>query len=302
MRAGSGKFLRWLAASAALAGAAAGVQADGLKITHWARALQPGEVVLLELESELPLTSAEARFMDRTFPLFKERPYRWFGLVGIDLEAKPGRTALLVVAQGSGRTVESTVPLTVRSKQFPVRRLQVEDKYVTPPPEVQARIEEEARLVASIFARQEPQKWWDGSFLKPVPGPALSSFGKRSIFNGVPRSPHSGTDFKAPAGTPIQAPNRGRVVLARELYFAGNTVILDHGGGLYSYFAHLSKFAVGEGAEVQRGEVVGAVGATGRVTGPHLHWTARLCGTRVDSVSLMAALDHLEKQGNAALP
>jgi murein DD-endopeptidase MepM/ murein hydrolase activator NlpD len=286
----------------AVAATAVGVQADGLRITHWARSLQPGEVVLLKLDSELPLTSAEARFLDRTFPLFEERPDRWFGLVGIDLEAKPGRAALRVVGQGSGATVQNTVTLIVQPKDFPVRRLQVEDRYVSPPPEVQARIEEEARLVASIFARQEPQRWWEGSFLKPVPGPALSSFGKRSVFNGRPRSPHSGTDFKAAAGTPVQAPNGGRVALARELYFAGNTVILDHGGGLYSYFAHLSKFAVAEGQDVRRGEVVGAVGATGRVTGPHLHWTARLCGTRVDPVSLMAALDHLEKLGKETLP
>ncbi len=279
------------AITAAVAGAAA--PDDGLRVTHWARGIQPGEVLLLRLESDQPLVSAEARFLERTFPLFEDGEGGWVGLVGIDLEAGPGSGVLEVHGRTGGQTLRHTLPLQVRAKKFPVRHLQVEDRYVSPPPEVQRRIEEESRLVSSIFGRTDSRRWWEGAFLRPVPGPALSSFGARSVFNGKPRSPHSGTDFRAAEGTPVQAPNRGRVVLARELYFAGNTVILDHGGGLYSYFAHLSRFAVEEGQEVRRGQVVGAVGATGRVTGPHLHWTARLCGTRVDPLSLMAALDQL---------
>ncbi|MEE8178340.1 MAG: M23 family metallopeptidase, partial [Acidobacteriota bacterium] len=116
------------------------------------------------------------------------------------------------------------------------------------------------------------------------------SFGKRSILNGQPRSPHSGTDFRAGEGTPIQAPNAGKVLLAAELYYSGNVVILDHGMGMYSYFAHLSRRAVSEGEQISAGEIIGYVGATGRVTGPHLHWTLRLSGARVDPLSLMEVL------------
>ena len=106
--------------------------------------------------------------------------------------------------------------------------------------------------------------------------------------NGQERSPHSGTDFKGASGTPIKAPNGGSVVLTADLYYSGNTVIIDHGFGLYSYFCHLSRFESQEGDTVGAGDIVGYVGATGRVTGPHLHWTVRLVKTRVDPLSLMA--------------
>ena len=131
------------------------------------------------------------------------------------------------------------------------------------------------------------ERLWSGGFLRPVPGDSTSSFGRRSVFNGQPRSPHSGTDFRGAEGTRITAPNAGIVVLAADLYFSGNVVIIDHGWGLYSYFAHLSSIAVEDGIRVEQGDVVGDVGATGRVTGPHLHWTVRLNDARVDPLSLM---------------
>jgi len=113
-------------------------------------------------------------------------------------------------------------------------------------------------------------------------------FGTRSVFNGQPRSPHSGVDFGSKAGTPVVAPAGGVVTLAEPLFFTGSTVVIDHGLGLYSLLAHLSTFAVKEGERVRRGQVVGFAGATGRVTGPHLHWSVRLNGARVDPLSLIA--------------
>ena len=126
--------------------------------------------------------------------------------------------------------------------------------------------------------------------MRPVPDAANSSFGTRSIYNGEARSPHGGTDFLSPAGRPIKAPNAGRVVLAAPLYFTGGTVVIDHGLGMFSLFAHLSTIGVREGQVVKTGDVIGEVGATGRVTGPHLHWAVRLGGARVDPLSLIAAL------------
>ena len=124
-----------------------------------------------------------------------------------------------------------------------------------------------------------------------MPGQATSAFGSRSVFNGQPRNPHSGADFRAAEGTPIAAPNAGKVVLTGDTYFSGGSVILDHGWGLYSYFAHLSKILVEEGDLIELGQVVGRAGATGRVTGPHLHWTLRLCGARVDPLSVIEILE-----------
>jgi len=131
---------------------------------------------------------------------------------------------------------------------------------------------------------------WSGPFVRPVPDAANSAFGTRSVFNGEPRSPHSGADFSSQPGTPVKSPNAGRVVLAGDLYFTGNTVVIDHGAGLLSLFAHLRAITVRESDSVTAGTVIGEVGATGRVTGPHLHWTVRLNGARVDPMSLLAVL------------
>src|SRR5207237_2671212 len=127
-------------------------------------------------------------------------------------------------------------------------------------------------------------------FVPPVPSTVASHFGARSIFNGQVRSPHSGADFPSPTGAPVAAPNAGRVVLARDLYFSGNTVVLDHGLGLFSPLAHLSVIDVREDDRVVAGQEVGKVGATGRVTGPHLHWAVRVDGARVDPLAVLAML------------
>ena len=164
-------------------------------------------------------------------------------------------------------------------------------RYVEPPPEVSDRITREATQQRAIFATASSQRLWRGAWERPVPGQATSAFGSRSVFNGQPRNPHSGADFRAAEGTPIAAPNTGKVVLTGDTYFSGGSVILDHGWGLYSYFAHLSKILVEEGDLVELGEVVGHAGATGRVPGPHLHWTLRLSGARVDPLSVIEILE-----------
>ena len=265
---------------------------DVPRITQRARSLQPGEVVQLTLTSPEPLESAQAEAFGRKFPFYSEgNPKIWRALIGIDLETKPGANTVNVRAVTLLKTsILLKHPLSVRSKVFPTRHLSVDEKFVNPPPEVSDRIKRESQHVSEIVSTVTPVRLWEGAFDPPVPGPPISSFGKRSILNGQARSPHAGTDFEGSTGTPIKAPNRGRVVLAAELYYSGNTVILDHGLGLYSYFGHLSRIEVTEGEVVPAGRVVGEVGATGRVTGPHLHWSVRLSETRVDPLSLMAVL------------
>jgi murein DD-endopeptidase MepM/ murein hydrolase activator NlpD len=249
-------------------------------------------VVLLRLETAALPNRIEAELFKTAFPFYPSGEKGvWFGLVGIDLECAPGRyQARITGYRGASQLFRGTYPLDVAKKDFPVRHLKVAPKYTSPPAEAMARIREESRLVGALFDTVTPEKFWSGSFLRPVPGAATSSFGKRSVFNGQPRSPHSGTDFRASRGTPINAPNHGKVVLARNLYFAGNTVMIDHGLGLYSYFAHLSEFRVSAGDQVEKGDVVGLVGATGRVTGPHLHWTTKVSGSRVDPLSLLEVM------------
>ena len=269
-----------------------GQGSPGIEIKQHARSVQPGEVVWMEARSPQPLKKLEAAAFKRVFPFYPDNTgLHWEGLIGIDLETSPGSyTVELLGMQDDGTALKLTRTLTVKEKRFVTRHLKVEEKYVTPRPELLERIREESERLRRIFASVTPERLWRGAFVAPVPGSPSSSFGSRSVLNDQPRSPHSGADFHAPTGTPVKAPNAGKVVLAAELYYSGNTVIIDHGFGLYSLFGHLSGFTAKEGEEVPRTKVIGYVGDTGRATGPHLHWAVRLSGTRVDPLSLIAVL------------
>ncbi len=273
-------------------GFGAAAEDAAISFVHRQRSLQPGEVILVEARSRQPLKRLKIKVFQREFPAYGAEGGRvWTGLVGIGLETRPGSHPIVLTGESlAGKTLAARKVLKVLSKKFAARELAVEPKYVTPPPEVARRIEEESKRVNAIFAVVTPERYWGGSFGRPVPGEVISTFGKRSVFNRQPRSPHSGVDFRGAVGTPIRSPNGGRVVLASDLYFSGNTVILDHGLGLFSYFGHLSEISVKEGERVAANTLLGKVGATGRVTGPHLHWTVRLAGVRVDPLSLIHVL------------
>jgi murein DD-endopeptidase MepM/ murein hydrolase activator NlpD len=269
----------------------ASLQQPPLQVSHRARAVAPGEVVLVEISAPLPLQDVRAEWLGQTLMFFQSGPGRWRGLAPIDLAAVPGRQTLTVTAVTSdGRKLSHKHPIVVAARTFPARRISVDPKFADPPADAMPRIEQERKTVEALFARATPERFWADPFIVPVPGEATSSFGRRTILNGQPRGQHSGTDFKAGDGTPVAAPNRGRVVLAADHYFAGRTIIIDHGLGLYSYLAHLSELGVAEGALVERGQQVALSGSSGRVTGPHLHWTMRVGRARVDPLSLVEIL------------
>ncbi len=267
-----------------------------ITVAHRARSLQPGEVVLLTVGSRRPLHGVRVGAFKRSFPCFETGgPMEWSALIGIDLDTKPGRYVVRVTGlDAEGKAVAVDYPMRVASKKFATRALTVDERYVSPPREALDRIQQESERVRAIFDARSPERYWSGPFVLPVPGRPISEFGKRSVYNGQPRSPHGGTDFAGATGTPVKAPNAGRVVLAANLYYSGNTIILDHGRGLYSYLGHLSAFLAHEGDTVAAGDVVGRVGATGLATGPHLHWSVRLAGTRVDPLSLVDVLTPLK--------
>jgi murein DD-endopeptidase MepM/ murein hydrolase activator NlpD len=216
----------------------------------------------------------------------------WRVLVGIDLAVKPGKHEVVIETQPGGH--KASYSLVVKARQFPTRTLKVDQAFVTPPPEVAERIERESKELNEVWASPAADKLWQGTFIRPVPEPANSAFGSRSVFNGEPRSQHTGADFRSPSGTPIKAPNAGHVVIAGPRYFSGDTVVIDHGQGLFSLFAHLSETNVKVGDSVKKGQVVGLVGQSGRVTGPHLHWSVRLNGARIDPLSLVTVLSRLD--------
>ena len=260
-------------------------------VSHHARGLFPGEAVLLRVEASGPLTEVRGTAFDETVRFYQAADGVWHGLVGIDLLVEPGdHDVALRIMSVTGPAIARVYTLSVEHKAYQTRQLTVAPRYVEPPPEVSERIAREARQQAAIFAAATEERLWRGSWGRPVTGQATSAFGSRSVFNGQPRSPHSGADFRAAEGTPVTAPNVGTMVLTGDTYFSGGSVILDHGWGLYSYFAHLSKILVEKGDLVEPGQVLGYAGATGRVTGPHLHWTLRLNGARVDPLSLIEIL------------
>ena len=258
------------------------------QVTEHSRAHHPGEILRIALSSSIGFKAVSIEGWGRKFPAYRQENGHWIALVGIDLGTDPGDYQLDVQgASEAGPTYNQRLNLTIEAKDFPTRRLTVGPKFVSPPQDQLARIRHESRLLSSIFSTVSSQPQWTDSFLSPVSGAPNSGFGKRSIFNGKPRSPHSGTDFDADQGTPVASPNGGEIMLAEDLYYTGNTVVVDHGLGLYSLFAHLSAYSVKVGDSVSRSQVIGRVGATGRVTGPHLHWTVRLRTARVDPISLI---------------
>jgi murein DD-endopeptidase MepM/ murein hydrolase activator NlpD len=273
----------------AAAGLAASFAAAGpFNIEVHARALRPGELVVLTITPPPDTNTVHVRAFARDAPVFRLDDRTWRALVGIDLDAATGPHEIVVRASPGGARASEV--LNVQPHEFPTRRLTVDASFVNPPPAVQSRIAAEARTLAALWLRSSPAPLWNSAFVRPVPQDATSSFGLRSVFNGQPRAPHAGADFPAPTGTPIHAPAAGRIVLARDLYFTGNTVVIDHGLGLFSLLAHMSQIDVHEGATVAADEIVGLVGATGRVTGAHLHWAVRVNDARVDPLSVISAL------------
>jgi len=262
-----------------------------MEVALVARATQPGEVVRVDVMCNCGDVAPRVSVLDRNISLaLSPDGSRWQGLIGIDLDVEPGEYPLVVSAPHLRPPQAREMSLSVEPKQFRTRTLQVAPQYVDPEPAVVDRIVREAAQLNGIY-RIETPRLWDQPFVSPLTTQPSENFGSRSVFNGQPRSPHAGIDFGSPRGTVVTAPSPGKVVIADDLFFTGNTVVLDHGVGLYSIFAHFSALEVDNGDIVGLGDTLGRVGATGRVTGPHLHWSVRLSGARVDPMSLIKATE-----------
>jgi murein DD-endopeptidase MepM/ murein hydrolase activator NlpD len=250
-----------------------------------------GSLLLVSLKSAKPLTEVQADWDGRTIPFWQNTGNHAVqsGLLGVDLEKAPGKYELKVTGQSAaGGKVACSVTLLVKAGRFATERLQVGKQFVEPSPEQIQRADEERRKLREIFDRVTPERLWNGAFRVPLDGVTTgTNFGRRRVLNGQPGSPHTGTDFPATTGTPVHSAQRGRVVLAEELFFAGNTVVVDHGLGIYTFYGHLSEIAVKEGDSVEAGTLLGKVGATGRVTGPHLHWGLTVERSRVNPLQIV---------------
>ena len=214
----------------------------------------------------------------------------WYTLAGVDVEAAVGTSSLRITATLSGTgggTTDLSRSIEIHEAHYPTGTLTVSPKFVAPGPAALKRIKAEAALKAKVFAASASQPLWSGDFRAPVHAEPTDSFGTRRTYNGQLASVHKGMDFRAATGTVVRAGNSGVVVLARPLYYEGNCVVIDHGLGLYTLSMHLSRIDVHEGQHVTKGQLVGLSGATGRVTGPHLHWAVRWQNAYLDPAKLL---------------
>jgi hypothetical protein len=244
--------------------------------------LLPGALARVTVTAPAGSTAVTAQAFGEPVHLLRAAATRWEGLLGVDLDQKPGSypvTASAIGAAGARVSAHASVVVTVR--RYATRTLSVSGRFVDPTPAELQRIQAEAAHLAAVYSGVS-ERQWTAPFITPVHGQATGNFGARSVFNGQPRAPHAGIDYRGAVGTAVVAPGAGQVVLAENLFFTGNTVILDHGLGLFSLYAHLSRMDVGVGQSVTGGAPLGLVGATGRVTGPHLHWALRLGRARID--------------------
>ncbi len=238
----------------------------------------PGSPLLVE---GLSPKVQRVRFLGKEFGVFSLKGKR-MALLAIPLGAKPGDYPIFM---GQARYT-----VHIFAHRYPEEHLKVPRKMVSYPPKILARVKREIRLIKEKVQVFHPEPYFSRPFVWPLHTHITSPFGLRRFFNGEPRSPHGGIDLAAPKGTPVHAANTGRVVLARHLYLPGKTVIIDHGLGIYTIYAHLSRFEVREGQWVKRGQVIALSGATGRVTGPHLHFGCYVEGVKIDPQVLLNIL------------
>lgn len=265
-------------------------QSADLHVNLKFRTLQPGEVVIVQIEGRDDVKLANVYFLGSKYTMGQgQGPAEWLAFVGLDLGIKPGTYTIdISVLYDDGNYQNLSREILVLDKEFPLRKLWVKQEYVTPPPEEMERIRIESELLREIYNIFTPHWLGEGNFVIPSSGEVMPNFGERRIFNNQPRSSHSGVDISSPYGSPVQASNSGRIVLANDLYFAGKTVVIDHGLGVFTLYCHFSKIIAKRGELIKKGAIIGEIGETGRVTGPHLHWGVKIVGNRVDPFSLLS--------------
>jgi hypothetical protein len=262
----------------------------GFRIISWSpQQLESGSPVLFRIELDQAAVTLQGTWLNHALTFAEDREANhWYALAGIDVEQAPGKYPLELTATASdGHPLRVTQEVIVLPEHYRTTTLHVEEKYVAPDAATLQRIAADKVVKDAAFAHQISQPLWKGSFRSPVPFPPTDSFGTRRTFNGELASIHRGTDFHAPSGTPVLAANDGVVIIAQPMFYEGNLVVIDHGQQFTTLYMHLSKIEVSVGERITKGKRLGLSGATGRVTGPHLHLAARWQGMYVDPVVLL---------------
>ena len=245
-----------------------------------------GEVLWIDVPVEGQPTAVMGRFLNRETRFFQASEKTYAGLLGIDMQDEPGVHELNIKITSPNATHRLTYSVRVTAVNYSVQHLTLPKDKVELAPATLIRVKAEKEELGRVFQFIGPHPLWEGAFISPLQGRVTGVFGSRRVINGQPRSPHSGEDIAAPKGTLVVAMNTGVVPLTIDHFFTGKGVVIDHGVGLYSMYFHLSEISVTKGQLVKKGQPIGKVGATGRATGPHLHWGVRLNGSRVNPYSL----------------
>jgi murein DD-endopeptidase MepM/ murein hydrolase activator NlpD len=251
------------------------------------RAPMKGDPVVVEVAASGAVDNLVLRWKGAVWPMRKIAEGRHEGLIGVDLDDPEGPAAVAAEGFLDGTPFRVETELTVSPRKFAVQALTLPKGMAAFDNATLARIEAEAAELSRRFSRATPARW-RVPFLPPVEEYRPANFGARRVINGDPRMPHSGVDIRLPEGTPVRAIADGQVAFAGEQFFGGRSVVIDHGGGVFSVYYHLKEISVADGQAISRGDRIGSIGATGRATGPHLHFGVRVPGGRVDPTRLLA--------------
>jgi murein DD-endopeptidase MepM/ murein hydrolase activator NlpD len=270
---------------------------DLAKVSWTPQNVKQGDVLSVVVKPKAKIVSCAGDWEGIPIYFYEREGGGFAGIAGVDLTTPPGPHSLRVQVQDrKGRSSEQVFEVLVEAGGFEVQHLTLPKELVDLKGEALKRVLADNKRLMEIFNKVRPERLWHLPFIKPVDGPITGAFGLRRVINGQDRSPHNGVDIGAQLGAEVAACNSGVVVFAQELYLSGKTIIIDHGFGLYSMYFHLSEMRVKEGDQVEIGHCIGIVGATGRVTGPHLHWGIRLLKARVDPSSLLRAVPPENKE------
>ncbi len=268
----------------------------GMRLHYSALRVSDGRCLLLTARPDHKERPAYAAFEGVRYPFYRDPidPKKgYYALLPVAYGTRPHRARVTAVSYLEGHKHYASAWVRIVSGRYPKERLRVDPSKTRLSMHDRKRVEREYREAMRIYRTETPEPLFHERFVLPLHSRITSPFGTARLFNKTLKSYHSGCDFRAKRGTPIKAAAAGRVVLVRNRFFAGNSVVIDHGEGIYTGYYHLSRFAVRSGERIERGEVLGYAGSTGRVTGPHLHFSARVHGVQVDPVQLVRLLSRL---------
>lgn len=260
-----------------------------------------GSVLLVQVDTgdlASPVSDLRIKFKKSAYPVYPN-PVKgagaYYALIGIPYRTKPGAQKLTVKFSDFNGNRSQQIPFHVVLGEYRTDILKVDSRRVDPNKRDRQRANREHQEVKHIYA-SSIKKLWQGPFVLPVESEISSQFGNRRIFNGKLKSYHNGLDFRSPVGTPVRAANTGIVRIAKGLFYSGNAIIIDHGTEIFTIYAHLSKVRVKAGQRVEKNQLIGLTGATGRVSGPHLHWGVKVKGIAVSPLQFVEVLDGLLQQ------